>query len=235
MQGLLQIVEAWAKSPVFNAAIGVAGLALAIVSLLSSTLVISIALIAAVVILAALAMLAVWAEAAFDGPYRVLDSETKWDLRDPDAATTVVSRRQEVEFNYRTWVVPVTASNDSGHDCLATIKADYGSLHGETKLLDGTHHAVIWLNKESEPGKRGALKHEYTEIGCFVRPQGESIAIDGSQRGKSSLLVIFPAARPPLNVTCYRTYKDRRRERRGLLREVATSTRARPIACRDAE
>jgi hypothetical protein len=214
------MLETWAKSPVFNAAVGVAGLVLAVVSLLSSTLVIGIALIAVVVILAALAVLAVRAEAAFDGPYRLLDSETRWDLGDPDAKSTLVSRRQEVKFNYRTWVVPVTAYNDTGYDCLATIKAKYGSLHGDTKVLDGWHHAVIWLHKESEPGKHDVLEHEYTEVDCFTRPQGESIAIDGTQRGKSSLLVVFPQARPPLNVTCYRTYKGRRREKRSLLKEI---------------
>src|SRR4051812_21078611 len=177
MQGLLQMLEKCAKSPVFNATVGVAGLVLAIVSLVSNAVLAGVATVAVVVILATLALLAARAEAAFDGPYRVIDSEVRWDLKEPHADTTVVWRRQEVRFNYRTSVIPVTAYNDSGYDSLATIRAKYGLRHGDTKSDGNKHQAVIWLHKEFEPGKPAVLEHEYTELSCFPKPQGESISI----------------------------------------------------------
>jgi hypothetical protein len=214
MRGLAHVLKATAGSPLAGAILGAVGFVTAVISALSNAVAAAIATAALLAVVAVLLIRAQRLEAAFDGPYKILECDVTWDLGKDDASEALATRRHKVRFYVRTSVVSIRATNTSGNDPFAEFKADYGVKIGPTKTRGNEwRHAVIWLHKEAEPAyKPVTLTHEYTERDAFPDLHDEWIRLDGTQHGPSSLTVRFPRARPPLNVRLRRTHNGHDQE-----------------------
>ena len=213
MRGLTEALKAHAASPMGGVVLGAVGFITAVISALSDETAAAIATAAMLAIVAGLLIRSQRLEAAFDGPYKILECEVTWDLRD-DARTAFATRRQRVRFYVRTSVVSIRATNTSGRDPFAEFKADYGVRIGPTKSRgDEWRHAVLWLHREAKPATEPVtLRHEWVERDAFPEPQDEFVRLDGTQHGPSKLTVMFPPGRDPLNVRLRRSHNGHEHE-----------------------
>lgn len=192
-------------SPIAAAILGVLGFASAVISALADTA--SAAVVASVVLVMLTAYLvhALRVESAFDGPYKVLDSVTDWDLRDPRGYVAHVTKTQLVRFYYRTPVVSDKAWNDTGCDPFLDYQADHGFKVGRTITHGKEKHVIVQLYSAGERGQERRLVSYRTERQQFPEPYDEWIELEQSQRGPSALTVMFPLNSPPHNVRLFRS------------------------------
>ncbi len=185
-------------SPTAGVALGAVGFLSAVLTVLTDATAAAIASAAALLAVTALAVYALRVNAAFDGPYRVLESETIWDLQDPDASKAIATKRQNVRFNYKTYVAQDTATTDTGGDPFAGYSADHGVLI-TTFQVGAAHHALIKLHAEGQRGDEARFVSHRPLHNQFPKDHDEWIEIEQSQRGKTALVVMFPSNRPPHN------------------------------------
>lgn len=208
-RGFHEALQATVASPVAAIGLGLLGFCSAVISALADTTAAAITAAAVLVALTALLVYALRVEAAFDGPYKVLASETTWDLQDPDADTVVVTKRQQVRFYYQTPVVSDSAWNDTACDPFSDYNAEHGEKVGPTVRHGAEHHAIIQLHTPAQRGDERELVSYRTERDQFPKPHDEWVELRQTQHGPSALTVLFPAQKPPRNVRIWRSRHNR--------------------------
>lgn len=208
-------------SPTTGVALGVLGFVSAVLAVTADETALALVTAAVLVGLTALTVYGLRVNAAFDGPYRILESETTWDLRDPDGSEAEASKTQTVRFNYKTAVVQDTASTDTGDDPFAENSANHGDKLGHTIQRGNEYHAIIALHKEGQRGDEATLVSRRIVRDHFPKKHGEWIEITQSQRGETALTVMFPGKRPPHNVRIRSSRKDRTTDAGRDLRQEA--------------
>jgi hypothetical protein len=198
-------------SPITGAALGVVGLVSTVIAALSDATAAAVVTACIFVALTAVVLFALSVNAAFDGPYRIRVSEIEWDLRDPDASEAVCTKRQTVKFNYKTPVVQDTATNDTGVDPFAGYVCEHGTLIA-TFPRGADHHAIIALTIEAQRDDERVLVSRRTVHDQFPKERGEWIELTQSQRGRTSLTVLWPSSRPPHKPRLWSSRPDRERE-----------------------
>jgi hypothetical protein len=208
-RGLTEGLKSALTSPIAAASLGLLGFASAVIGALADEAAAAITAAAVLVALTALLIYALRVKAAFDGPYKVLESETLWDLRDPDGSVAVMTKTQRVRFYYSTPVMSDRAWNDTGCDPFRDYSADHGTKVGTTINHGSEYHAIIQLYSQAERGDDRTLASYRTERDQFPKPHDEWIELKQSQRGPSAMTVIFPTHRPPHNVRLWRSKHNR--------------------------
>ena len=196
-------------TPTGAAVLAAVGLVGAVVQALSDETAAAIVTAAILLLLTALAVYALWVNAAFDGPYRILQSATTWDLKNPDGSEAEATKRLTVRFNYRTKLLPETASTDTGVDPFREFSAEHGRQVGDAIQSANEWHAVILLHHEAQRGDKRELVSKRVMRDQFPRQHGEWIEMTHSQRGKTTVTILWPPSRPPLRPTLWSSRTDR--------------------------
>lgn len=186
-------------SPRTAVALGVLGFASAALTAVADAASAAIVTAAVLVLLTALLVHSLRVESAFDGPFKILDSVTEWDLRGPRGSLAYVTKTQKVRFYYRTPVVSDRAWNDTAADPFADYQADHGIKVG-TSSQGKDRYVIVQLHQPAERGQERTLVSYRTERNQFPRPHDEWVELQQSQRGPTAMTVIFPKDHPPFNV-----------------------------------
>ena len=215
-RGLSEGLRTTFASPVAAMVLGVLGFASAAVAAFADATAAALVSAAVLVLLTALLVHALRVESAFDGPFKVLDSLTEWDLRDPRGALAYVKKTQRVRFYYRTPVVSDTAWNDTASDPFSDYRADHGVKIG-TANQGKDRHVIVQLHQPAERGDERTLVSIRKEHDQFPKMHDEWVELQQTQRGPSAMTVMFPRNSPPCNVRLYSS-----RDQRTIDKELPT-------------
>lgn len=209
-RGLQEGLRAALASPWAPLALGLTGFASAVVSALADPNAAAITTAVVLVALTALVVYALHVEAAFDGPFKVLESEIIWDLTGPCGRELVVTKRQQVRFYYRTPVVTDRAWNDTASDPFSEYDAEHGEKVGSTTQHGSDYEVIVQLHHAAQRGDKRELVGYRRQRDQFPKPHDEWIELRQTQRGHlSALTVLFPEETPPHNVRLWHARDDR--------------------------
>lgn len=175
-------------------AVGLLGLITSLLTALVSPIAGAIAVLLLTGLFLTVLAFALQARTLYEGPYRVFEDRTVWDLADRSGEVATVTRSVDVEWNYPCYTNTEKAAGDG--NLFAEFECNYGTKIHEFTRGD-EHRALILLDYPATRGKKQFLESTRVSRGSFLgSDEWASLTVD-KPSDASELTVIFPADRLP--------------------------------------